>query len=674
MYFDPVTGLPAIRPDQTQYVDEQGGIPVAPPVMAPVPAVPEQALSQEEVDSIVMDEPPAVPGAPVVPAAPVQPEFTPPVAAGSSVSVGSTAFSGDRYAEIEKLKGTDRIIAQARADAERAAQERADAATAGYGTLTPEGLGALGGTENQFGTGAIGAMAWGSDIDRRQAQDTLAAQRAELDAMQRAAEAQQAAWGESQNQARMYRERLEQRLNAVASMTVNPKNVYESMSGLERGLTGVAIAAQAILGMQGYNIDVMGQINRRIDRDIEAQKHAIATGQWASEQDKMLYDMVRAEAADDQMALREFGLARLAQMKAATALVTSQFAGERAAQQGAAAIAAIDGQIGVTLSQIQKDLASQLENIAQYELQAKADSARTAVQRAQVQLDRDKFNYAVENPEKPDSPMFLFESDPTGDTEYPAFILDPEKVKTHGASGQAALDSWAMAETVGRKISQIEQMFGENGKLLPTMPLVENRLDNDSSFVLRAALTELRLELTNGGLIKGNPSDADQRLVDTALKLPDKLDRASAEAGMRLLSRWKKNAYDTARTRISPLGRPTSEDERGLARRRRSDYGAGPRALADITLDRDNRILQRGSVQQSIDRILATSTDAAKRRAELVELYNTANLPDNPAFAAEKKAAREAIEIAADRLPENSESRGLALWILMGQDPKDFRK
>lgn len=109
---------------------------------------------------------------------------------------------------------------------------------------------------------------------------------------------------------------LQEQMARVAAMKVDPDRLFKEAGAGGRVGFAMAAFAEGFLGAKGIKINAIDQINRRIDRDIDAQLTDIEQGRNATNDFRTLYDIANQESADGVQArgrMRMFYLASLQQ-------------------------------------------------------------------------------------------------------------------------------------------------------------------------------------------------------------------------------------------------------------------------------------------------------------------------------------------------------------------------
>lgn len=351
MPIDPFTGQEL---DPFAALAAQFGLPSA----QPGPAVPPPGADP--------GQPPAPPAAPVPP--PTQPQgppnlqiVPPPVPGKQSESTAYGATGIYNPGQFQQLgsdadKRTAGPIAAAAAETAGLAAEQSQRLGGAYDALANAGvsfdnLDADSQAEAKtlgFGPGSTltstDLEALGLSAKKRVLDASFAAQQ-KLEAMDRTAHEI------SVQEVRGARGRMEQQLAANRAMTVDPTLNFTAGESLGNA---ASLFAQGFLAAgYGIHVDVAGTLDKWTDRYVENQMTKIRQGQALAEQDKLVWDMVRSEAADEQDARDR--LAMFAKDQVATALEVE------AARWGAPAAQARGAEAAAKVRIEQAALANQME-------------------------------------------------------------------------------------------------------------------------------------------------------------------------------------------------------------------------------------------------------------------------------------------------------------------------
>lgn len=312
-----------------------------------------------------------------------------------STSASSTAVNRPFFQELEgkghaaynqtMKSATDTAAAGIQAAADRA------------GALSPEAAQAAFGETGNFGSGAAGIMAQDQDLLLRQEQADNEAKLEYQAELAKIAADQKAAADRAAIMLEQKRTQLEQHIQAVRQMTINPRAVIDGMSGSGRALSSAAVMAQAFLGMQGVKIDVTGQMNSWIERDIDAQRESIKTGQWAVEEDRQLYEYARAQTDTDAQALTLFSASRREQAAATLQMVGAQFSGERAASAVRSGYTTLKNQQSKETQSILEDLNAQNAAAIKEETRSREAAAQRALESRRISIAQAAAAQAQEN-------------------------------------------------------------------------------------------------------------------------------------------------------------------------------------------------------------------------------------------------------------------------------------
>lgn len=104
---------------------------------------------------------------------------------------------------------------------------------------------------------------------------------------------------DGQQERQKYIAGYQQQLGAVRQLMAQDANPLTKMSGSKGIALGMAQAAQAMLATRGIQIDVNGQIDKWVDRELSQHQQKIQNGMQMAQTDLTLYNIARQSSADD---------------------------------------------------------------------------------------------------------------------------------------------------------------------------------------------------------------------------------------------------------------------------------------------------------------------------------------------------------------------------------------
>lgn len=142
--------------------------------------------------------------------------------------------------------------------------------------------------------------------------------------LRESAELDKVMYAESKADADQYLHNYQQQIAAVRQMTVNAP--MATLPKWQAGGVSLAMFAQGFLAAQGIHIDVGGQVDRWIDRNIEEQQRQIGQAEKGADDQLNLWRIARETSRDDLEARQRYRGMMLESMQTALDLNAARFA------------------------------------------------------------------------------------------------------------------------------------------------------------------------------------------------------------------------------------------------------------------------------------------------------------------------------------------------------------
>lgn len=152
---------------------------------------------------------------------------------------------------------------------------------------------------------------------------------------------EQLAAAHAQAQTAQYRANLEGDIARVRAMRVNSGQLLQNMTGGEQFGTAIALFAQGFLGARGIQTGAREALSYWVDRNVADQEAAIRNGDKMVDNDRMLWDMARAQSHDDMEARDRVAAYITAQAQAEIKSTVDSYGSAIARANGDAAVASL---------------------------------------------------------------------------------------------------------------------------------------------------------------------------------------------------------------------------------------------------------------------------------------------------------------------------------------------
>jgi hypothetical protein len=146
----------------------------------------------------------------------------------------------------------------------------------------------------------------------------------------------------------------------------------------------MAAFAQGFLAPKGIQIDSVGAINRMVDQQIRAQEEAIQRGEWLVGEDRDLWSLARAGAADQAEARGRLRALKLAGMQADIQAHVSQVGTKLALADGAVVQAKIQAALDDTKTALTSTFYNRAVDIHKNLLSARLEEAKISVEKDRI--------------------------------------------------------------------------------------------------------------------------------------------------------------------------------------------------------------------------------------------------------------------------------------------------
>lgn len=328
---------------------------------------------------------------------------------------------------------------------------------------------------------------------------------------------------------------LRERSAQVRAMTVDPQRFYKAMSGGQQALTGLAVMAQAYLGMKGIKIDVVESLNRQVDQDIDAQKENLRTQQWAFEEDRLLFEQAALDADSDAEFVSNMRVLRTEQAIAMQEMMPLLFAGEHVKIAGDKVKLQLQASQADEMAKKRKEYVDGLQQNAGTLAGYSASMASVGATNDRLAFDRERFTAEQEAAKNAGKLWQLPVFDQNGKV-YASLSVLPDAEKKPGF--KEARDTMNDALAVSQLAGTLGALIGEDGLPSPNLPLVNGMLDSGSSAQLKAAATQFANQFAKATNPGGPISDADFKRVQaiTGANITS-ISRAAAEDVLRIIAR-----------------------------------------------------------------------------------------------------------------------------------------
>lgn len=328
---------------------------------------------------------------------------------------------------------------------------------------------------------------------------------------------------------------LRERSAQVRAMTVDPQRFYKAMSGGQQALTGLAVMAQAYLGMKGIKIDVVESLNRQVDQDIDAQKENLRTQQWAFKEDKFLFEQAALDADSDAEFVSNMRVLRTEQAIAMQEMMPLLFAGEHVKIAGDKVKLQLQASQADEMAKKRKEYVDGLQQNAGTLAGYSASMASVGATNDRLAFDRERFTAEQDAAKNAGKLWQLPVFDQNGKV-YASLSVLPDAEKKPGF--KEARDTMNDALAVSQLAGTLGALIGEDGLPSPNLPLVNGMLDSGSSAQLKAAATQFANQFAKATNPGGPISDADFKRVQaiTGANITS-ISRAAAEDVLRIIAR-----------------------------------------------------------------------------------------------------------------------------------------
>lgn len=245
--------------------------------------------------------------------------------------------------------------------------------------------------------------------DQEHQDELLDIRRAQRDHHLKQAKLEEMAWNKSMQGATQYIAQYKQEMAGVRQMMLQTGNPLGGLTAVEGGALGAALFAQGFLGARGIQVNVAGQVDRWVEREMAAHQQKIQNTTNAAESNLTLYNLARQGAMDDVMARQRMRGFVLDALKSSIYMEAARYKSQSAladAQMKAAELDALALQNEMAMRD--KLVKNQMDIYDKEILAAKyaADASTTAWSTAIDAKYKDRMAAVAERekPEKPEKP------------------------------------------------------------------------------------------------------------------------------------------------------------------------------------------------------------------------------------------------------------------------------
>jgi hypothetical protein len=371
-----------------------------------------------------------------------------------------------------------------------------------------------------------------------------------------AADAQQRAYADSKIVRERYLGAYEQQLAAVRQLAASSGDPMADLTrGQMLGLVGAQFA-QGFLAARGINIDVSGQVDRWVSREIAKHQQKIQNARTSAEDTMHLYEIARQTSADDSEARDKYTGMVLESLKSAYSSQAAGFNSDLARAAASQKIAEADAK----LLEVKSSLANRAQQLylkthemritqAHYKAQDAAEMMRA---QATLEAERNKAKGAA------------------GSTQY---FLDPTTGKRIGKVMKGSVNADERAKTMSqaqagyanvanlgrqlleqrdRAVEEVRQSLAKYGPMKAQELASQARRDYDQS------VSQLAIAVTKANNGK-NSSDQEAQRIRDLIPFESPYEKGTnSQQVINFLESMRKDYAETARANLDKLD-PTEE-------------------------------------------------------------------------------------------------------------------
>ncbi len=138
--------------------------------------------------------------------------------------------------------------------------------------------------------------------DREHQDELLDIRRQQRDFNLKQQKLEELAYNKSMQNATAYISQYKQEMAGVRQMMLQTGNPLGGLTAVEGGALGAALFAQGFLGARGIQVNVAGQVDRWVEREMAAHQQKIQNATNTAESNLTLFNLARQGAMDDVMA------------------------------------------------------------------------------------------------------------------------------------------------------------------------------------------------------------------------------------------------------------------------------------------------------------------------------------------------------------------------------------
>lgn len=378
----------------------------------------------------------------------------------------------------------------------------------------------------------------------------------------------------------------QQEMAAVRNLMAQNANPMAGLSGTQGLGMGIAMFAQGFLGARGIHIDVAGQLDKWVDRELQQHQQKIVNQRGMAESQLTLYNLARQSSQDDAEARQKLRGFAIEGFKLEVQAQADRFGSDIAKAKAKATIAGLDKELATTFERLGSAYQQARMNAYNSIVDEHAKMGQLAIQREKMQLDEARAN-RLEQAAKAKA-----QQDAQANVVYDTTRLVVDKLGNYVSGGSKA--RWEFLPgtqpeemkkfrevqtaytTVSDKLEQLTKMQADYGKL---SPLARTRWASEYEAKLLALADDIIM--TRQKAVTGAAATNEERKMIASAIRTDLLGGTATAASV--LNQSRAVMADEFQKHVNTYTRPLAADDprRNLSSSTNADrFGAGVYAEA----------------------------------------------------------------------------------------------